>query len=220
MPEWTFLPETDWNAFWAMLMVLGFFLVGLIGTLAPILPGPVIAWAGIVIHKLWMGEDSVSWGYVGLATFLMALTQVVDYLCTYWGARTFGASWKGGLGALVGGIIGLFFLPIGLIAGPFLGAIAGEIWAGKELQPASRAGLGSLVGGLVALAVKMAITVIYILGFFVALPGDVPEPLEETLDPALPTETAPANDPAEPPAGELSPEKSPAPAENLPADAN
>ncbi len=158
--------------FWAMTLVIILFLVGLMGSFLPILPGAVIIWAAIVMHKLWLWDQSVSWWTVGLATGLMAMAILADYLCTLWGARKFGASWKGGFGALIGGVVGLFIPPqvVFIFVGPFLGAVLGELFGGRYPKPALKAGVGTLVGGLIAFAVKLALCVAMVIGFFLSLP--------------------------------------------------
>lgn len=160
-------------AFWAMSVVILFFLVGFLGSFLPILPGAVIIWAGIIVHKLWLGEESISWTWVGIATGLMVLAQLADYACTVWGARKFGASWRGGLGALLGGILGLFIPPqlVMIFAGPFVGAVAAEYLGGSLAEASVKAGVGTLVGGLVAFGAKIAIGIAMILGFFILNAG-------------------------------------------------
>ena len=153
----------------AISLVLLFFLVGLAGTIVPVLPGTVIAFAGVLIHKLWMGPESVSWGFVGFCALLAVSTLVFDWLFTWWGAKRYGATWKGALGAVLGGLAGMLFVgPVfGLVLGPILGAIVFELIDGRSRPEALRAGWGTLVGGVAAFAVKLVCTLGIIGGFFV-----------------------------------------------------
>lgn len=99
------------------------------------------------------------------------LTQVLDWIFTYWGAKRFGASWKGALGALIGLIICPFILTpiIGLILGPIIGAILGELIGGRHIKHASKAGLGAIIGNLVAFVFKFGIVCTMIVGFYINL---------------------------------------------------
>lgn len=161
-PIWDSLPMT---------ITCLFFFVGIISTALPILPGNVIVWLGILIHILWVPEHSVSWTFFAVATFLMILAQVLDLAASYYGARIFGASWRGGVGALAGIFIGIFILGpilpvIGLIIGPIVGAIAGEMLGGAEWKTAQKAGVGTIVGGLAAFLAKIFIALGTIAAFF------------------------------------------------------
>ena len=154
----------------ALSLAIFFFAVGLAASFLPVLPGSVIAWVGIVIHKLWLWEESVSWTFFAVATVLVVLAQVVDLVFTYWGARRFGATWRGGVGAVFGGISGMIFFSLpGLILGPIVGAVAGELLGGRRLKAAGKAGVGTIVGGIVAFFFKLLVTLIVIGGFFLYL---------------------------------------------------
>ncbi len=146
------------------------FMVGLMASFLPILPGTVIAWAGIVIHKLWLMEASVPWWFLGVATGFVLLAQGLDMACTYWGAKKFGATWRGALGGVIGGILGVLIFNIpGLFLGPIIGVVAAETLGGRDLFQAGKAGIGTIVGGLVAFALKLGVTVSLIAGFFLVL---------------------------------------------------
>lgn len=152
------------------IVVAFLFIVGFFGAFLPILPGVLIVWFAILIDKLWTGDESVSWNFFWIATALMILAQIVDLICTYWGVKRFGGSWRGGLGAILGLIIGPFvFAPMplfGLIIGPIIGAILGEVLGGMRLRRASKAGFGTVIGGLLAFVIKIAIVCFMIGGFY------------------------------------------------------
>lgn len=166
------MPDFTDPGFYALFLVSLLFFIGFLASFLPILPGTVIIWAGIVIHKLWMGPASITWLQVGLATLLMAVSILADYIFTAWGAKRFGASWRGGAGAILGGIIALFIPPqlITLIVGPFLGAVLAELLGGNHTRGSFRAGVGTIVGGIVAFGLKFSLGITLILGFFLLLP--------------------------------------------------
>lgn len=156
----------------ALLIAVLLFVAGFVGSFLPVVPGNIIAWLGILIHKLMLGDASVSWVFFWIATVIAIVAQVLDYLCTYWGARKFGATWQAAVGGIVGGIIGvIFFNIIGLIIGPVIGVVVVELARSGNLQKAGRAGIGTVVGGFVAFVVKFALTCLLIAGFFISLAG-------------------------------------------------
>lgn len=148
------------------------FMLGLAGSLLPVVPGALIVWLGVITHRLWMGaEDSVTWKIVMIAGVLTLIGQVADFVMGVWGARRFGASWKGAVGAFVGAFVGFFIPPplFWLIVGPILGAVIGELAAGRTFRDGGKAGIGTVIGGILAFALKFGISVCVIALFFLDL---------------------------------------------------
>ncbi len=101
-----------WIEYTALSISSLIFLLGLASSLLPVVPGSLIVWSGVIIHKLWLGDASVSWKVVIITGLITLVAQATDFLMSVWGARKFGASCKGAVGALLGAFIG-FFLPRG-----------------------------------------------------------------------------------------------------------
>jgi len=155
---------------WLFTIVL--FAVGVIGTIAPVLPGTTIILAAAIIHRLMLGADqSIGWKTIVVLVLLTILSYVFDFLGSYFGAKYFGATKWGALGAIFGALVGLFFGIIGLFVGPVIGAVAGEFIAGKRMIDAGRAGWGSLLGNLGAMLGKLIIAVAMITIFLVTVPS-------------------------------------------------
>jgi hypothetical protein len=142
-------------------------LAGLAGSLVPALPGPPLVLIAALGHRLWFGEHSAS-GLVLICLVGMTVASLaLDYFASMYGAKRFGATWRGVLGAFVGGLIGLFFSLPGIILGPFLGAMIFELMGGYAINKASRAGLGATIGVLAGVAGKCIISVVMIVLFTV-----------------------------------------------------
>ncbi len=120
--------------------------VGCIGSLLPALPSTPLVLAAAIAHKLYFRSDSAGWLVLTLIVLITALALVMDYLATIVGAKQFGATKKGMFGAMVGGIIGLFFNLPGILLGPFIGATTFELIGGRELKPSLKAGIGATLG--------------------------------------------------------------------------
>src|SRR4029450_2203622 len=143
--------------FWWLITIL-LFAVGLIGTVAPFLPGTAIILAAAIIHRLMLGpEKSIGWRTIAILVLLTLATYALDFLSGYLGARVFGATKWGMLGGTLGALLGLFFGIVGLFIGPVIGAVLGEFIAGKRMIDAGRAGWGSLLGNLGGMLGKLGI---------------------------------------------------------------
>ena len=142
--------------------------IGLAGVVLPAIPGPPLLFAGLFLAA-WM-EDFVyvgKWTLVILA-FLALLTYGVDFWAAMFGAKRFGASKRAIVGALIGTIVGLFLGFPGVLFGPFVGAVIGELSARRNLEDAARAGFGATIGLVLGVALKVALALSMIGVFAVA----------------------------------------------------
>ncbi|MDQ6766097.1 MAG: DUF456 family protein [Verrucomicrobiota bacterium] len=132
--------------------------VGLIGTVLPVIPGTTIILAAAVVHRFAVGPEKGMgwWGIAGLVLLALA-SYALDFASSYFGAKYFGASRWGVAGAVIGGIAGIFTGFVTLLFLPIIGAIIGEIIAGKRLVSAGKAGWGTLLGTLAGMVGKLAL---------------------------------------------------------------
>ena len=130
-------------------------LIGIIGCLVPVLPGPPLSWAGLIVLHLTRFAD-LSQNLLIILGIVAVLVTVLDYVVPIWGTKKFGGSKYGVRGATVGLIIGLFFGPPGIIIGPFIGAVVGELIFKDDLKYALKAGFGSLLGFMTGIGLKLA----------------------------------------------------------------
>ncbi len=164
MSEWLTSMPWDLLGVWSLTSCL--LMVGIIGSVVPFLPGPFLIFIAGIVHTLLRPESAMStWGFVVLS-LLLVLSYVVDLVSGAMGARWFGASRWGIAGVFLGGIVGLFFVPFGLILGPLIGGIAFElIFAKKRLHPAAKSAWGSLLGAGVGLVVRLIIALAMVATF-------------------------------------------------------
>jgi uncharacterized protein len=147
---------------------------GLIGTVLPVFPGTTIILFAAVLHRLMLGSArSIGSPAIAALVLLTLISYALEFAGGYWGARRFGASKWGMLGASLGAIIGIFFGIIGLFIGPVIGAIAGEFVAGKKMIAAGKAGWGSLLGTLGGMVGKLLIALAMIIVFLMAAPSPI-----------------------------------------------
>jgi uncharacterized protein YqgC (DUF456 family) len=94
--------------------------------------------------------------------FLVLAVTISDYLIPMIGAKKFNCSKWGTYGCFIGTLFGMFFLPIGVIAGPFLGALIGECFTGKSFRDVFWGGVGALLGFLASVLLKCFVCVIIV----------------------------------------------------------
>lgn len=144
-----------------VLLILGLLLIilGIIGCLVPVLPGPPFSFLGLIFLHLSKFGDFSNVTLITLGVIALAVTAL-DYIVPVWGTKKFGGSKYGTRGATVGLIIGLFLGPLGIIIGAFVGAFAGEMIFKDDINYALKAGLGSLLGFLTGIGLKLAASLI------------------------------------------------------------
>lgn len=142
-------------------------LTGLVGCVIPVIPGPVLAYGGLLLMIPSDRPPSV----FALVSFgvLVALAVVMDYVVPALGAKKFECSKWGVWGCTVGTIVGMFFFPVGLLLGPFLGAFLGELLAKKPVGRAAYGGLGAFLGFLSGVFLKIVVCLLMIACYVLCL---------------------------------------------------
>lgn len=144
--------------------------IGLIGSVAPVIPGTALIFGAALVHRLVVGaENGASWWTIGGLGVLTALAFAIDAAAGYFGARRFGATRWGAIGAVIGGIIAIFTGFVLLLVLPIIGAIVGEIIGGKRGMDAGRAGWGTFLGNLAGMVAKLAISLGMIIWWLMAV---------------------------------------------------
>ena len=153
-----------------VLVVLGFafMIAGIVGSFIPVIPGPPLSWVGLLVLHLTQAV-TLSTTFL-VVTFIIAIgIAILDYFIPAMGTKRFGGSRAGAIGTTVGLIIGLIFLgPIGLIIGPFGGALVGElVFNQTESSAAFKAATGSFIGFLASTFIKLVVAIVF-LGLFIS----------------------------------------------------
>ncbi len=157
----------DWSQLWWLLVAV-LIVAGIVGAILPVVPGPVLVFAGILLAA-WIDD----FNYIGAWTlvifaFLTAIAHALDIVAGIGGARASGAGRGALIGAALGTVVGIFFGLPGIFLGPFLGALLGELIAVKDVYHATRAGVGAWFGVIVGMAAKLAISFMLV-GWFLLL---------------------------------------------------
>jgi uncharacterized protein YqgC (DUF456 family) len=149
---------------WVVLAVV-LVCLGLAGSVLPALPGVPLVFAGLLLAA-WAGDfEQVSWITLTVLGLLTVASFVIDLVATALGAKRVGATRLAIAGAALGTLGGLFLGLPGLVLGPFVGAVAGELMSHGQVQQATRAGLATWVGLIFGTLAKLAL-VFTMLGVF------------------------------------------------------
>lgn len=132
-------------------------LIGFLGCVLPVIPGVPLSYVGILLLHF---TDKIQFSTEFLITWaiIVVVIQVLDYYIPIWGTKKFGGSRWGTIGSAIGVVAGLFFGPWGIILGPFVGAVVGELLSGRASREAIKAGFGSFVGFLIGTVAKLIIS--------------------------------------------------------------
>ncbi len=142
-------------------------LIGLAGTVLPVVPGVTLVFVGIVLAA-WIDDFArIPVWLLVLLGVLTAMAWIVDYAAAALGAKRAGASTLALVGAVVGTLAGIVSGLWGLLFMPLLGAAIGEYIAQRDLRRAGKVGVATWIGLLLGTAAKVAI-VFAMIGIFVA----------------------------------------------------
>ena len=137
-------------------------LTGVAGSFLPIVPGTPLILLGALLYAVATGFQPVGALELGALAALAGIAYALEYVSSALGTKKLGGSrWAMG-GAMVGGIVGLFFGPIGILAGPIIGAIVAELFHRKDVSVALRSGAGAVLGVLLGVVAKLAISVVMV----------------------------------------------------------
>lgn len=146
-------------------------LVGLVGTLVPLLPGIPLMMGGMLLGAWAEDFTRVGWYTLGFLLALTVLSLVVEAAASGLGAKRVGASRAAVVGAALGALFGFFLGIVGLLVGPFVGAVAGELLArggpARAMQVGAGAWLGFLVGTVAKVAIAFIMLGVFLFAFFI-----------------------------------------------------
>lgn len=142
-------------------------LTGLIGCIMPALPGPPLSYLGLLLLHFTKQYDFSTKFLIAWAVITI-LVSIIDYLIPIWGTKKFGGSRYGIWGSVIGLLLGFLWPPIGIIFGPFIGAVIGEMIGGQK-NNALKAGFGAFIGFIGGTVIKLMASGIMLFHFVATL---------------------------------------------------
>lgn len=151
---------------WIIVIVL--FAIGMAGAIFPILPGALAIYAAFFVYGFFISFSPFGFWFWAIQTLIVASLFIADYAVNAWGVKRFGGSRASVIGSTIGVIAGPFVIPaFGLILGPLIGAIIGELIVGSNWDKSLKVGFGSVVGLFSSMVVKIILQLIMIILFFI-----------------------------------------------------
>ena len=135
-------------------------LTGVAGCFLPVLPGPPVAYLGLLLVH-WTDYAQFSGEYLALWAVLTVAVTLADYLLPAWITGRLGGSRQATRGAAIGTLAGLFFMPWGLVLGPFAGAFIGEMLHDRtDNARAFRVAFGSFLAFVLGTGLKLVVSLL------------------------------------------------------------
>ena len=145
-----------------IVIAITFGLVGIVGSVLPVLPGPPISWLGMLVLYIWgRGTDSATGAPMSTKLLIVWLVitiivTVIDYLVPAWITKTTGGSRYASRGALAGMLVGLFFTPVGILIGTIAGAFLAEmLFNNQGLGQSIKSAFGAFLGFILGTGLKL-----------------------------------------------------------------
>lgn len=140
---------------WMLAVIL--VITGFAGLVLPALPGIALIFCALVTAAWAEHFAYVGWKTITFLAILALFGGLVDLFSGIVGAKKFGAGRYALIGAAIGAVCGLFFGIPGIVAGPFFGALLGELIARRGFKDASISAIGTWIGLVAGSAMKIAI---------------------------------------------------------------
>jgi len=153
-----------------LIIVILLILVGVAGTVIPLLPGMPLIFVSIAAYGWHEGFQHITPKYLVIVGTVTVLSVLIDYLSTTIGAKYAGSSKKGIWGAFIGTFIGaLFFPPLGILLGPWLGAFIGEYIELQDVNMAAKTGFGTVLGLFSGIVFNLILAIIILISFIIII---------------------------------------------------
>lgn len=130
-------------------------IMGIVGSVLPVLPGPPLSWLGLLILKFVPSvSHRLSWTVIILVGLFTIIVVILDNILPVWSTKRVGGNKKVVWGAGIGFITGFWFGPLGIILGPFVGALIGGLISGSHIKQALKHASGAFIGFMAGIVLK------------------------------------------------------------------
>jgi uncharacterized protein len=155
--------------YWSIIVIL--FIIGFVGLIYPIIPSVLFLLAGYLLYGVFFSFEPFGWFFWLIQSFFIILLFIADYIANMIGIQKYGGSKAGVWGSTIGLIAGPFVIPfLGILIGPFIGAIAAELLVNKtNFKDSLKIGFGSVVGFISSVITKTIIQILMLVYFFLVV---------------------------------------------------
>ncbi|MEH7157071.1 DUF456 domain-containing protein [Neobacillus drentensis] len=157
------------TVYWSIIILL--FIVAFVGLVYPIIPSVLFLFAGFLLYGVFFTFDPFRWYFWLIQGLFIVLLFIADYIANLIGIKKYGGSKAGVWGSTIGILAGPFVIPfLGILIGPFIGAIAAElIFNKRNLSDSIKVGFGSVIGFISSVITKTIIQLVMIIIFFIVI---------------------------------------------------
>ena len=146
--------------------------IGLIASLLPFLPGPLLLWGISVGYGVLTGFQHLTVTAAVTITLLMLIGTTKDIWLPLLGMKTSNASCSSVIGMGIGGLVGTFAIPIpivGTLVGAMAGAVLLELLNLGDISRALKAGSFAFKTFVLGMATEFGFNLLIVLVFFGSL---------------------------------------------------
>ncbi|MGV8962509.1 MAG: DUF456 domain-containing protein [Candidatus Saccharimonadaceae bacterium] len=140
-------------------------IAGIVGSVLPVLPGPPLSWIGLLLLKFIPSvSHRISWTEIVIIGLFTLFIAILDNVLPIWSTKRIGGNKKVVWGAGIGFVAGFWFGPLGIILGPFVGALVGGLISGSHIKLAMKHASGAFLGfmgGIVLKFINLGVLVYY-----------------------------------------------------------
>ena len=140
-------------------------IVGIVGCFIPVIPGPPISYAGVLV-AYFVSYCNFEWPTLVILGVLMVIVTVLDFLIPSWATKKFGGTKWGSRGAAIAILVCLFGISVAwwvIFIAPFAGAFIGELLYMKKhrteestgMKGVWKAALGAFIGMMCGIMIKL-----------------------------------------------------------------
>lgn len=151
-------------------VALALLVLGIVGSVVPLLPGPLLSLAGVLGYWWATGYDEPGLVALVVLVILGVMALLLDYLGSAVAARAGGASLTT---SLAGGVVGLVLLfvfgPVGMLLGVVGTVFLLELRRHGDAEAGVRTALLTAVGTLASAVVQVVLTAAMLITFVVAV---------------------------------------------------
>lgn len=144
------------------LLAIALIVGGLIGAVLPMLPGIPAIFGGVWLAAAVDGYHRLGTGWLLSIAAVGCLGVAMDFIAGSLGAKRIGASQRALWGASIGTVVGMFFSLPGLILGPFVGALLGELSSGNSVLRSTHVGISTWIGLIFGTLIKIAVSLMMV----------------------------------------------------------
>ena len=138
-----------------IILAIVLLITGMAGSILPVLPGPPLSWLGLLMLKFVPSlSQHLSWTVVIAVGLFTLLVFILDNLLPVWSTRKMGANKAVVWGAGLGFVVGFWFGPLGIIFGPFVGALIAGLISGSHIKAALKHASGAFIGFFAGIVLK------------------------------------------------------------------